>query len=266
MNQDGRRILRGRCNVRVDLVKWKTYSSSCLVPIVEFEQDVSGGQKPTHPDPSRPMKLTRFLNDLAQRPSNENPYDLAGDSDLSKPKAFGMSSLPSSSLLNDRTSTIPSNAADQNPESNSFEYIETLLESLAVLGKLGTGLDAIAQRLPVEVFSLIEITVEEVRERSEFGKRASVTPLALPSGGRPSSMYIFAPTKQSHADVAGALRLTALEAHSRRVDREPLKDLFWTLYSKFDAVLQGLRVVYEVSNRIGSVRLTGPCLQAPNPN
>ncbi|THH02605.1 hypothetical protein EW026_g281 [Hermanssonia centrifuga] len=30
-----------------------------------------------------------------------------------------------------------------------------------------------------------------------------------------------------------------------------MKDLFWTLYSKLDAVAQGLRVVYEVSNRIG---------------
>lgn len=34
---------------------------------------------------------------------------------------------------------------------------------------------------------------------------------------------------------------------------ETLRDLFWTLYSKLDAVLQGFRVSYEVSMRITEV-------------
>ena len=34
---------------------------------------------------------------------------------------------------------------------------------------------------------------------------------------------------------------------------ETLRDLFWTTYSKLDAVLQGLRVVWEVASRIGGV-------------
>ena len=53
---------------------------------------------------------------------------------------------------------------------------------------------------------------------------------------------------------ASTLRLAALEMSTKRMDQEVLRDLFWTLYSKLDAVAQGLRVVYEVSNRIGSVR------------
>lgn len=52
---------------------------------------------------------------------------------------------------------------------------------------------------------------------------------------------------------ASYLRLAALELSTKRADQEIMRDFFWTLYSKLDAVAQGLRVVYEVSNRIGSV-------------
>ncbi|KIO33872.1 hypothetical protein M407DRAFT_65131 [Tulasnella calospora MUT 4182] len=139
----------------------------------------------------------------------------------------------------------------QNPESNSFEYIETLLEALAVLGKLGGALDNVAQRLPIELFSLVEGTIEEIRDRSDLGKRAS---LNLQTTNRSSQLWITSNGLSSLKEAATGLRLAALEAHTGRIDREPLKDLFWTLYSKLDAVLQGLRVVYEVSNRIGSRR------------
>ena len=52
---------------------------------------------------------------------------------------------------------------------------------------------------------------------------------------------------------ATSLRLAALESSEKRADHEVLRDFFWTLYSKLDALTQGLRVVYEVANRIGSV-------------
>ena len=51
------------------------------------------------------------------------------------------------------------------------------------------------------------------------------------------------------------LRLTALESSTKVIDQEVLRDFFWTLYSKLIAVSEGLRVVYEVANRIGSVCL-----------
>lgn len=53
----------------------------------------------------------------------------------------------------------------KNLEVDSFVYIETLLESLACLGKLGYALDSVTQRVQVEMFNLIEGTVEEVEER-----------------------------------------------------------------------------------------------------
>jgi exocyst complex component 4 len=161
----------------------------------------------------------------------------------------------------------------RNPEADSFSYMETLLESLAVLGKLGSALDIIAQRLPSEIFTLVETTLEEVEERAEYGRRGSVlTGLGGTGGERSDAVFVFSSgdangivSMSAMAPPKGGLispcnlRLAALESSSKRVDHETLKDFFWTVYSKLDAVTQGLRVVFEVSNRIGSVRATPFC-------
>ena len=164
----------------------------------------------------------------------------------------------------------------RNPETDSFAYIETLLESLSVLGKLGGGLDIVAQRLPGEIFALIDSTVDEVSERAEYNRRTSLL-FETNAGSKDHSTYIVT----SKPAVAGGLplnisgtlldsnraghglqisplqlRLTALESSTKHADHEILRDLFWTLYSKLDAVMQGLRIVYEVANRIGSVSFT----------
>ena len=141
--------------------------------------------------------------------------------------------------------------------------METLLESLAVLGKLGTALDTIAQRLPSELFTLVESTLDEVEERAEFGKRQSLT-TSLDAGlSKFQGVYVFRLDDGASINdlrpgktqlKASVLRLSALESLTMRAEHEILRDLFWTLYSKLDAVAQGLRVVTEVSNRIGSVR------------
>lgn len=52
-----------------------------------------------------------------------------------------------------------------NPEQDSFAYIETILESLAYLGKLGHGMDSVLQRAPIEIYNLVEGTVVDVDER-----------------------------------------------------------------------------------------------------
>lgn len=147
-----------------------------------------------------------------------------------------------------------------NPESDSFGYIETVLESLAVLGELGNGLDVVAQRLPLEIYALLETTIDEVNDRAEFNKRmmilapgavlsaASMASTATGGTVRPASMI-----GGSRNLTLSGLRLASLESSLKPADQETLRDMFWTLYSKLDAVLQGLRVVYEIANRIGSV-------------
>jgi len=143
--------------------------------------------------------------------------------------------------------------ANGNPESDSFAYMETLLESLAVLGKLASALDSISQRLPGEIYNLVEATLDEVDERADYGRRRSL--LSVSTGlGRVDGLFTEGAEVGSRRKIkASSLRLAALESSSKQVEHEILKDLFWTLYSKMDAVAQGLRVINDVANRIGSV-------------
>ena len=52
-----------------------------------------------------------------------------------------------------------------NPEADSYAYMETLLEALASLGRLGSGLETLAQRMPGEIHTMVEVTLDEVEER-----------------------------------------------------------------------------------------------------
>lgn len=205
----------------------------------------------------RQSRLTRFLNNLGLRP-NDPPYDINdtqhSNSFQNGPFAFGQT--------NNTSSTAMYLSSNLNPEADSFSYMETLLESLTVLGKLGNALDNIAQRLPSEIFALVETTLGEVEERAEFGRRRSTLMINGGLGAAEGAYVLNSGTLISGTSLIGmrgpllkssCLRLTALESLAKRVDHEILMDLFWTLYSKLEAVAQGFRVVTEVATRIGSV-------------
>ncbi|KAI0756775.1 Sec8 exocyst complex component-specific domain-containing protein [Daedaleopsis nitida] len=248
----------------------------------DFEHSISTEQRPLSVSSpisptARSTRLTKYLDDLAVRP-NDPPFDVNDTGFRKSLSGTGSTGYGSLGALSSLAST--SNNQPRNPEADSFAYIETLLESLAVLGKLGTGLDIVAQKLPGEIYSLVEATVEEVSERAEYGRRSSVIGMdtASATGGRPADLSLLAtPAITSnalgiagvavaaalHGSTTGArraildainLRLTALEASTKVLDQDILRDFFWTLYSKFIAVSEGLRVVYEVANRIGSRR------------
>ncbi|KAF9447796.1 exocyst complex component sec8 [Macrolepiota fuliginosa MF-IS2] len=254
--------------------RWSAYQpGQQSFPVVEFEAEVDIKTRPSRPSsptsPSfRQTRLTHFLSDLSMR-ANDPPYDINDQATATAAVASSASSIPPTATpsLNATTST------NVNPESDSFAYMETLLESLAVLGKLGSALDNIAQRLPGEVFSLVETTLDEVEERAEYTKRqnAGTSGSSTDGMGKSDNMYLFAAAGGKTiplAPVAAAkggkgkdppvkssmLRLAALESSAKHMEHEVLKDLFWTLYSKLDATAQGLRVVSEVANRIGSRR------------
>ncbi|EEB91488.1 hypothetical protein MPER_10142 [Moniliophthora perniciosa FA553] len=131
------------------------------------------------------------------------------------------------------------------------------IPNLTLLGRLGSALDVVAQRLPGEIFSLVDTTLDEVSERAEYGQSGSIFTLNNGSGTS-DRVYIFSAdptlvvTHKNEFLKAATLRLAALESSSQQMDHEVLNDFFWTLYSKMDAVAQGLRVIYEVANRIGS--------------
>lgn len=240
---------------------------------MEFEIEIGNKLRlDTQFSPSSPSfrqtRLNRFLNDLSTR-TNEPLYDVNDQTTSNTTTSGHPSTLPVSS------SSHPPNSVNLNPEADSFTYMETLLESLAVLGKLGSALDNIAQRLPGEAFSLVEATLCEVEDRAEYTKRqnAGAGPGSGAALGKSDTVYLFAadgkatplgpPTTVSNKAKGppvkpSMLRLSALESSAKHMEHEVLKDLFWTLYSKLDAVAQGLRVVSEVANRIGSVRSLNP--------
>ena len=268
-------------------------SDDLVVAFPEFEEtsisDISRSSVPTSPTSpiTRSTRLNRFLDDLNLRP-NESPLDLdepsyptSGAGGPFQPSASlsGLLNAPSRTSLTEvsapngisYTPSANSNiVANRNPEADSFTYIETLLESLAVLGKLGHALDVVAQKLPQEIYNLVETTLDEVAERAEYGRRASINGsvgrmdnlcylnLSGAAGSLLSPGAIGVPitgrtTTHGRMVKSSHLRLAALDLSTKRVDQEIMRDFFWTLYSKLDAVAQGMRVVYEVSNRIGSV-------------
>ena len=256
-------------------------SSNCFLRLsvrpVPFEEedpafDASKRSAPPASSPTSPhsksSRLGRFLEHLSIRP-NDPPLDnnelgmvdSTSAGGISASSSMGLSSAPSASNLV-QASTVPvlQSAPPRNPEADSFAYMETLLESLAMLGKLGSGLDVVAQKLPAEIFALVAATIEEVSERAEYGRRGSLVAAAVSSASMSLSSIsgvLVSPMVTSNCkdtlSIAATLRLAGLESTSKVSDQETLRDLFWTLYSKLDAVAQGLRVVYEISNRIGSV-------------
>lgn len=109
--------------------------------------------------------------------------------------------------------------AARNPEADSFYYIQLLVESLNKMGKLDAAVEAIEQRLPVELFRVVEKTNNEVDQR------------------HPSSLR--APTRTTKGKID-------LGINDDDVRAMVISDLLWTLYAKFEAIAEGHRVFHDV--------------------
>ncbi|CDR99686.1 related to SEC8-protein transport protein [Sporisorium scitamineum] len=271
--------------------RWKVYSAGQdELPVVKFGSDYAditsttdaGAQQlaDSAQTSTEPLQLTRFLQSLRSRPT----FDPNLASDI--PDSALMTSTKSFSALTGELKSGSGSAAasgldgglhtdlggwpgarygaefDQNPEADSFLYIEMLLESLSWLGKLGTALDIVSQRLAMEIHQLVDATIDEVDARNEPLHRFSV---AL----RPESVLLASSSALARSftesmrtsrtsfnistrPVSTMLRISAGETSALQRDGETMRDLFWTLFSKLDAVLQGHRVVYEVAGMIAS--------------
>jgi exocyst complex component 4 len=107
----------------------------------------------------------------------------------------------------------------KNPESNSFYYIQLLLESLHKMDRLAIAVNAIEQRMPVELFKVVDKTNNEVDQR------------------HPTSMRSKRGTSTGKAD------LSISDGDARAL---VIYDLLWTLYAKFEAIAEGHRVLHDV--------------------
>lgn len=102
--------------------------------------------------------------------------------------------------------------ATAHPESDSFTYIKTIIMALRSLSQVHRAMDSLSQRLPIEVYQLVDKTISEVEARHSIDMRVR-------RGGR-----VFT---------------------SRDGSEEVLRDLLWTLFSKLSAVLSGHRIVHD---------------------
>lgn len=110
----------------------------------------------------------------------------------------------------------------RNPESDTFHYIQLLVESLNKMSRLEIAADRIEHRLPIELFRVVERSHTEVEQRHPHLLRAAS------SRGQSKSFR-------------------------EGMDEEKtatLNDLLNTLYAKFEAIAEGHRVLFDVSAAI----------------
>ncbi|KAJ5191456.1 uncharacterized protein N7498_010441 [Penicillium cinerascens] len=110
--------------------------------------------------------------------------------------------------------------ASRNPEADTFSYIQLLIESLNKMGHLDTAVDRIEQRLPVELFAVVDKTNAEVDAR-------------YPTPNR---------TYSSHDNQLKS------NLPTRNIEERGhvLTEFLWSLYAKFESIAEGHRIVHDV--------------------
>ncbi|KNG82493.1 putative Exocyst complex component Sec8 [Aspergillus nomiae NRRL 13137] len=108
--------------------------------------------------------------------------------------------------------------ASRNPEADTFYYIRLLIEALNKMGHLDIAVDRIEQRLPVELFAVVDKTNAEVDAR--------FPDLTRGFAAKESKTNLPTETIENRGHV--------------------LSEFLWTLYAKFESIAEGHRVVHDV--------------------
>ncbi|PWN33264.1 uncharacterized protein FA14DRAFT_147041 [Meira miltonrushii] len=270
--------------------RWKSYTpGQTSLPNVDFGQEYEeqgkneagdeterveidmGSFTPKPQNEDRPLKIFRYLKSLSVRPAPDS--NMAGDLEIGMTPAYNKEmgaamatsqstdNMAAGGATNGAGNGDSGNYQQSNPETDSFLYIEMLLESLAKLGKIKLTQEVILQRLPTELHQLVDATIDEVDSRSEMMRRSSVAivraeSLLLASSSALARSFAESARNSFRSSFTGlgntAMRLPTMESNQVERDCETMRDLFWTLFSKLDAVLQGHRVVFEVITKISS--------------
>lgn len=112
----------------------------------------------------------------------------------------------------------------RNPEADTFYYIQLLLESLNKMNCLDTAVDEIENRLPVELFTMVERSHMEVEQRHPALLRAAASSQKKMGAG--------------------------VNAGADGERKEALEDLLVTLFAKYEAIAEGHRVLHDVTAAI----------------
>ena len=108
------------------------------------------------------------------------------------------------------TAQIPE-VGNKVPESDTLTYIASIFISFQRLGRLRQALSHIVPRITLEIYQVMEKTVAEVKNRHKVDIASSV--------------------------ATQKLALIADRSLDNEVHSEALRDLFWTLYSKFTIII-----------------------------
>ncbi|CAG8981332.1 hypothetical protein HYALB_00005132 [Hymenoscyphus albidus] len=106
----------------------------------------------------------------------------------------------------------------RNPEADTFYYIVLLVEALNKLGNLEAAVNTIKQRLPVELFGIVNETNVEVDQKHPSSLRGGIS--------------------NSQGNQAYGSRENSIRA-------DVIHDLLWTLYAKFESIAESHRVFHE---------------------
>lgn len=126
---------------------------------------------------------------------------------------------PFNHYLNNADITTPMvEDASKNPEADTFYYIHMIVESLNKLGQLGEAISRIEQRMPTELYKVVQKTNQEIDAKYPTHSRGQ-----LNKANR---------------------KAMVLQVNDGRA--QVLSDFLWTLYSKFEAIAESHRVLHEV--------------------
>ena len=100
-----------------------------------------------------------------------------------------------------------------NPELDTFAYIQFVIEALYRLGRLEVAVEEVEDRLPMELFKIVEKAINDVSPKSE---------ILMQSKSRN--------TPKQHSDMESVV----------------LCDLLDVLYGRFEAIAESYRAVHEV--------------------
>jgi exocyst complex component 4 len=106
----------------------------------------------------------------------------------------------------------------KNPEADTFYYLCLLVEALNKLGRLQNAVETLKQRMPVELFGIVNETINEVDQRHPSSLRGGST--------NADGLHVY------------GTRETQMRA-------EVIYDLLWSLFGKFEAIGEGHRVFHE---------------------
>ncbi|QSS55698.1 Sec8 exocyst complex component specific domain-containing protein [Histoplasma capsulatum var. duboisii H88] len=109
--------------------------------------------------------------------------------------------------------------ASRNPETDTFHYIRVVIEALNKMGNLELAVDRIEQRLPVELFAIVDKTGSEVAARYPEHRRSQ----------QPRDSTVRCMPNELGGDRGYVL-----------------SEFMWNLYAKFEAIAEGHRIVHDV--------------------